>query len=554
MERRLKQLLQALLIAWLWSYAVACAAEKRIALVIGNDSYRNFGVLSNARADARAVAEKLKSLGFEVTLQLDADAKTTLRVVRRFKSQISGGDDAVFYFSGHGVQLDGANYLLPVDIAVENIDQIKDDSVALQRVLDDLHEQKARFSLAIVDACRDNPFKGTGKAIGSRGLAPTSAATGQMVLYSAGAGQQALDRLDLKDRDPNGLFTRVLLKEIDQPGLSVDRVLRKVRDEVVRLAKSVGHEQVPALYDQTVGDFYFKPGAATAPIATLQPSQPVPRPGQVFRDCPECPEMVVIPAGSFDMGSPRYDPERSGREGPQHRVNVPAFALAKTELTRGQYAAFVQATGYRGGSWCVSHEEGKNNQRRDRSWRMTGYAQEDNHPVACIGREDALAYLEWLSKQTGRQYRLPSEAEWEYAARAGTDKSRYWGESPDQACEYANVGDQTTQNQVSGGIKAAHNCSDGYAYTAPVGSFKPNAFGLYDMIGNVQEWVEDCWHDDYSGAPNDGSAWIKDKCSFELVRGGSWIDRPQLSRSPFRIRIGAYYEGDTGFRPARTHP
>jgi uncharacterized caspase-like protein len=238
---------------------------KRIALVVGNDSYRHISVLRNARSDARAIAEALRTAGFDVTLKYDLGDKALKEAVRGFKQRIEGGDEAVFYFSGHGVQFGAANYLLPVDIAAEEEEQVKDDALPLQRVLDDLQEQKARFSLAIVDACRNNPFKGRGKNIGGRGLAPVNPATGQMVLYSAGAGQQALDRLHDGDRDPNGLFTRILLKEMNKPGVPVDRVLRTVRDQVVRLAKNVHHEQVPALYDQAIGEFYFKPGTAQEP-------------------------------------------------------------------------------------------------------------------------------------------------------------------------------------------------------------------------------------------------------------------------------------------------
>jgi hypothetical protein len=235
-------------------------AFQRLALVIGNDSYQNVNRLENARADARAMAGALQASGFEVTLRVDVTDKAMKEAVRTFKSQIGGGDDAVFFFSGHGVQLGAANYLLPVDIRGESEEQVKDDSLSLQRVLDDLQDQKAGFALAIIDACRNNPFKGTGhRSIGGRGLAPTSAATGQMVLFSAGSGQEALDRLDEKDRNPNGLFTRVLLQEIQRPGVPVDRILHNVRDEVVRLARSVGHEQVPALYDQALGEFYFHP-------------------------------------------------------------------------------------------------------------------------------------------------------------------------------------------------------------------------------------------------------------------------------------------------------
>jgi hypothetical protein len=148
--------------------------------------------------------------------------------------------------------------LLPTDIKGDNEEQVKDEAIQLQRILDDLQERKAKFSLAIIDACRDNPFKGSGRALGGRGLAPTTAATGQMVMFSAGTGQQALDKLGQNDKDKNGLFTRILLKEMAKPGIPVDRVLRNVRTEVVRLARSVGHEQTPALYDQAIGEFYFR--------------------------------------------------------------------------------------------------------------------------------------------------------------------------------------------------------------------------------------------------------------------------------------------------------
>jgi uncharacterized caspase-like protein len=230
----------------------------RKALVIGNDNYQYVPKLANAREDARAVAKGLETVGFSVTLMLDLNEKSTREAIRTFKAQLNNGDVAIFYYSGHGVQLGGTNYLLPVDVHGDSEDQVKDDAVPLQRILDDLQEQKARFALAIVDACRDNPFPRTGRAIGGRGLAPTTAATGQMILFSAGVGQQALDSLGPSDRNPNGLFTRVFLVEMNKPGVSVDRVLRNVREEVARLAQSVKHEQVPAIYDQALGDFYFR--------------------------------------------------------------------------------------------------------------------------------------------------------------------------------------------------------------------------------------------------------------------------------------------------------
>ena len=230
----------------------------RKALVIGNDKYKNVSELKNASSDARAIATSLNGLGYKVSIHIDIDEKTFKQALRDFKMSIQGGDEVLVFFAGHGVQLGATNYLLPTDIKGDNEEQVKDEAIQLQRILDDLQERKAKFSLAIIDACRDNPFKGSGRALGGRGLAPTTAATGQMVMFSAGSGQQALDKLGQNDQDKNGLFTRILLKEMNKPGVPVDRILRNVRNEVVTLAKSVGHEQTPALYDQAVGEFYFK--------------------------------------------------------------------------------------------------------------------------------------------------------------------------------------------------------------------------------------------------------------------------------------------------------
>jgi uncharacterized caspase-like protein len=244
-----------------------------VALVVGNDGYKQVSTLMNARADATAIARSLEKAGFKVTLKTDVNLDSFKVALRSFKATVSPGDEAVFFFSGHGVEMGGANYLLPIDIKGDAEDQVRDDAVPLQRVLEDLQERKARFSLAIIDACRNNPFRDAGRAIGGRGLAPTTAATGQMVLYSAGSGQQALDRLS--DRDPvrNGVFTRVLLKEMETPGLPVGDVLRNVREEVASLAKSVGKEQVPAIYDQSLGRFYFTQPRAGAVLAQAQSGQ-----------------------------------------------------------------------------------------------------------------------------------------------------------------------------------------------------------------------------------------------------------------------------------------
>jgi hypothetical protein len=261
-EIRLRELEEQLKLAKQQNQVAASSAmttmANRRALVIGNDSYKSVSKLLNAREDAKAMASSLEGVGYKVTLKLDLNEKELKAALRAFSNQVQGGDEVFFFFAGHGVQLGSTNYLLPTDIGSESEAQVKDEAIQLQRVLDDMTEKKAKFTLAMIDACRDNPFKTTGRAIGGRGLAPTTAATGQMVVFSAGTGQQALDRLGDSDKNKNGVFTRTFLKEMQKPGVSIDRIVKNVREEVAALAKTVGHEQVPAIYDQVLGSFFFK--------------------------------------------------------------------------------------------------------------------------------------------------------------------------------------------------------------------------------------------------------------------------------------------------------
>lgn len=295
--------------------------------------------------------------------------------------------------------------------------------------------------------------------------------------------------------------------------------------------------------------------AATQHQANKTPSPPhASKAGTKFRDCPACPEMVAIPAGIFNMGAPASEQDRDGDEGPVHRVKVAAFALGKTEITRSQFAEFVKQTKYDAGDKCLTLADGKFAERNG-SWRKPGYPQNDDHPVSCINWNDARAYAKWLSRKTGKQYRLPTEAEWEYAARAKTLSSRYWGDNPDLACLYANVTDQTAKSQIPNTLAwRAHGCDDRYAYTAPVGRFKANAFGLKDMLGNVWEWTEDVYHDSYAGAPADGRAW-QGSDDYHALRGGSWNSDPQNVRAAVRnsnkatLRFSFF-----GFRLARNLP
>ena len=270
--------------------------------------------------------------------------------------------------------------------------------------------------------------------------------------------------------------------------------------------------------------------------------------GTTFRDCAECPEMVVVPAGRFEMGSPETEAGRIDHEGPVHRVTIGRpFAVGVHEVTRGELARFVSATGRSMGNACWTYENGGFEERSGRHWRDPGFRQTDEHPVVCVDWDDAQAYVRWLSRETGETYRLLSEAEWEYAARAGTRTAWYWGESGRGQCRYANGADASTDFDWRTG------CNDGHARTSPVGSFQANGYKLHDVLGNVWEWTEDCWNESYRGAPRDGSAWTSGDCGRRVLRGGSWDNSPRLLRSASRYRYSTGYRYVIlGFRVART--
>ena len=303
------------------------------------------------------------------------------------------------------------------------------------------------------------------------------------------------------------------------------------------------------------------------PAADRPPSADRPGPlaaGSEFRDCDDCPEMVVIPAGRFRMGCVSGDGACLDNERPVRDVDVASFALGKYEVTRAQFAAFVSATGHvaRG---CVVYAWLQRSFARDRwgtesrdgaSWREPGFRQRANEPVVCVNWEDASAYVRWLSEETGEEYRLPSEAEWEYAARAGTTTRFYWGDDAGEHCAHANGADRTAEQAFE---RQEHrwsfsDCADGAARTALVGTFAPNALGLHDMAGNVLEWVEDCWHDNYAGAPRNGRAWTSGgNCGRRVLRGGSWFLTPAFLRSALRFTDDAGVRVvNGGFRASRT--
>ena len=291
--------------------------------------------------------------------------------------------------------------------------------------------------------------------------------------------------------------------------------------------------------------------AATIALAgtALAQSETDPAPGDRWRDCDECPEVLAVPAGTFTMGSPASEEGRYDREGPAHQVPIARpFAIGVYEVTRDEYSRFVRATNHSSGDGsCLVNEEHHWEERAGRSWRSLDFQQSTRHPAVCVSWEDATAYVSWLSGRTGMNYRLPSAAEWEYAARAGTNTPWYWGDNIDMQCRYANGADMATE------FPWRTTCYDGHARTSLVGSYQANAFGLYDMIGNAWEWVQDCFNWSYEGAPATQAAWLDGDCSSRVMRGASWASTPTYLRAAHRGGERTTFRSDyTGFRVART--
>jgi len=751
---------------------------KRLALVMGNDNYVSVNKLQKAGNDAESMAKELKAAGFTVTLQRDLNYRSMVKVIESFTDGITGGDEVVVFYAGHGVQIKAGSYLLPVDIEAESESQVEKTAYGLNDLTEKLSEAKPAFTLVMVDACRDNPMKVKGRAVGNaRGLNALEPPKGQMVVYSASRGQQALDRLSDNDSNPNGVFTREFVSRMRTPGVKIDDLMRDVQDSVESLAKSVRHEQRPAVYNEARGNFYFygpttvqvQQGSDDSEAQTWAAAQAVnsatayqayldayPKGKYVvaakiklesFKQTPEQssseteaglwaevkatgtreyletyieqypkgkyvalarlelkklddaekakaaklaleaeqakqreeqrveqaawdeaqkrstansysaylkkypsgrfaaqarvaiqaedervaaakraeeerlkaeqakraeqeritaearqaeeqrikaelakkveqerlaaeakkvaeerakveaakkaedervatevrrveeqrvkaelakkaeedrlaaetkkaaeqriaalkPEMVVIPAGSFMMGSQPaflFSRDKNPEEKPQHLVKVPSFLMGKTEVTQGQWKSIM----------------GSNPSR----FNFCG----DACPVEQVSWSDVQEFIRKLNQLTGQNYRLPSEAEWEYAARGGSTTEWSFGGDESRLRDFA------WYNQKSG--KKTHETAQKL----------PNAFGMFDMYGNVGEWTQDCWHENYLDAPTDGSAWIK-SCSgkYAVPRGGSWYSDPEYLRSTSRVRHDRdYRDGGIGLRLASDLP
>ena len=598
---------------------VPAQAEKRVALVVGNGAYRHVPALPNPGNDAGDIAASLERLGFSIRRVTNGSYDDMRRALLDFSQQTRDADMAVVFFAGHGMEIGGENWLIPIDARLQSDVDAEQEAVGLKSVLN-IVARAGKLGLVILDACRNNPFAAKmtrsirTRAV-DRGFARVEPTDNVLVAYAAKDGTTAAD-----GSGRNSPFTASLLKHLETPGLEVRFLLANVRDDVIAATR---REQQPFMYGSLSKEFIFlKAGAAppvaapagpapdeatwsfvkdtkdpdqlrrfieqfpasarrseaaarllaleqakvavvAPPVAPPQPPDTKPKPAvgvlpatraakplspaeesalkpkDSFKECDTCPEMVVVRAGSFTMGSPASEKERSPYEEPQHPVSFARqFAVGKFAVTVDQFAAFAKETGHSAGADCFTFDS--NNQR---VWRNPGFSQRGSHPVACINWHDAKAYVAWLSTKTGMQYRLLSEAEREYVTRAGTTTPFWMGSNI--STSQANYNGNHT---YAGGSKGEYRKK-----TMPVNSFQPNPWGLYQVHGNVWEWGEDCQNISYAGVPTDGSTWTNGDCSFRVIRGGSWWDNPTKLRSAERYWMKAgvrfYF---VGFRVART--
>ena len=542
----------------------------RLALVIGNAEYVNATTQpSTAVADAKALTAELQRSGFDVDLKTNLGKLDMQSAIDAFTNKISSGMSVLFYFSGFGAQADRRSYLFPVNANPWSAADVPKDGISVDSVLAQMHDKGAKVKILIIDAARRNPFERRFR-MSLEGLAAVNAPENTLVLYSNVPGD--VDRIGT-----NGVFVGELVKEIRRASNTANVT---AEDAFIHLKIGVynasNHEQIPWVSSSLAEEFYF--GAQNAPLRPVQDHPPVTpvrtdtTPKEVplsyesemalvekdrFKECTACPELVVVPSGEYMMGSPDDELDRTNNEGPQHRVKIPQrFAVGKLMVTRDEFEKFVIETDYATGDKCFTLEDKKVEDRIGRSFRNPGFKQDGTHPVVCINWDDAKAYVAWLSKKTGKLYRLLSESEWEYIARAGTKTPFWWGSSI--STNDANYDGNSTYG--SEGSKGEFRQK-----TVPADMFKPNPWGLYQVSGNVFEWVEDCWNDTYQYAPSDGGVRMAGNwagrsdtdvsaggCSRRVRRGGAWNVGAQMLRSAYRESRPALVRGsNVGLRVAR---
>ena len=585
----------AILIASLFA---SPAAAKRIALVVGNSQYVSARPLANPQNDARLMADALVSVGFALVgggAQLNLDEDKFRHIVKEFGNQLAAGDVAVFYYAGHGIEVDGSNYLVPIDADATKEADV-DFMLDVDLVLRQMAGAATAVNIVILDACRNNPFASAGRSlavgrgrdndamrlrdisVAKSGLAQMPTPEGTLIAFATQPGQTADDG-DAGDSP----YTKALAEIIKKPGLGVLEVFNQVGKMVQDATRQKPHRQRPWFSSSPIEFDFTKttsasaaasvtaelPRAAAAPVSAAaeiagkyeteartaaleqKPSMKSPSPTSTptpvallspeqeralkplehFKECKTCPEMVTAPAGPFVMGSPATEPGRETDEGPQQQIVFDhMFAVGRSAVTFAEWNACVAEGG------CNAYRPG------DYGWGG------GKHPVINVSWDDARAYVKWLSEKTGAPYRLLSEAEREYVTRGcasiACPSTPFWfgGEISPQR---ANYDWRYSYNGSSRGQPARR--------TVATDASEANPFGLFQVHGNVREWVEDCWNGNLVGAPKDGAARTTGDCTRHVVRGGSWADEPKDLRSAKRSwEMADERRAEIGFRVART--
>ncbi len=517
--------------AWL---PLAAEGAERVALVIGNGAYQNAKRLANPTRDAAAVAKLLRGAGFEVVSVEDGGVDAMYEGLERFKRVAAGAKVGLFYYAGHGMEVDGKNYLLPVDAVLDTSAQLRSQTISLDAVLTDMKAARLPAKMVVLDCCRDNPLTRSWMATRSStsggliALPDAAVPEATMIMYASAPGQVALD-----GTGGNSPFTTALVRHLAQPGVSAFDAFLGVSDEV---ARTTGERQVPWIKFDGAGRtfrlFTLSDGAVT-PVSNSRPEvmattpgatpSPAATPGAPASpaDMPARPrnplegqrageirnfggtEMVWCPPGEFMMGSSADEVDRDDDEQEHRVVLTQGFWLARKECTQGQYREITGAS-------------------------PSNFSGSDNLPVEKVSWNDAVAYCEKWGKQLGLppgwKATLPTEAQWEYACRAGTVTPFSFGSSLNS--KLANFDGDYSQSRGAD--------SPYLRKTSAVGSYPANPWGLYDMHGNVCEWTLD-WFDDYpSWSVKDPVG--PDSGERKVFRGGSWYISARYCRSANRSK------------------
>ncbi len=532
-------------------------------VAVGDYDVKQFKPLAYTRNDVLEFAKALTDSGFKSeNIVLMHDVLKTLKsqrylpqaekIRKEFDLLLSGvdeGDSVIVAFAGHGVQFEGddRNFFCPVDADLE--EPKRQSLISLKEIYTKLEECPADRKLLLVDACRNDPLS---KLARSREKVKLNSVTrpqiepvpkGIVALFSCSAGQESYEWPDLE----HGVFFQQILTgwkgaaDTGDQELSLDELVAYTRKNTQTFARlKLGAIQTPQMKGEFNGTWVLRKLGIPSTLASSIGMK-----------------LTLIPAGEFWMGSPDSDEDAHGAEKPQHRVKITKpFYLGIHEVTRGQFAKFVADTGYKteaeadgkGGSGYNESTGGLELSKPKYNWKNTGFTQTDEHPVVNVTWNDAVKFCEWLSRKEKVEYRLPTEAEWEYACRGGMDTRYSFGDDAEGLIRVANMADATAKSMWGKSIteeKGFLKGSDGFAFTAPAGRYPANPFGLHDMHGNVCEWCSDS-REKYGSALRidpviDPQVIPSDE--IRAVRGGNWNGWPEHARSASRLQPQTLWAG-----------